>query len=129
MSREPKSKPAEKPVKPRFNDVTFVNWSLSADDKVSCKAWLLGDGEMDNAISNLIETGYKVTSSWDGYRSCFTASIVPTSDAKDNQGYILTGKGSTALKAVKQAMYIHHYIMDGNWAAWSTATKAEELDD
>jgi len=129
MARDPKNKPTPTPTQPRFNDVQFVNWSLSAEQKASCKEWLLKQGEMDNAISTLIEAGYKVTVSWDKYRACFTSSVVPTADAKSNQGYILTGKGSTPLKATKQALYIHYHIMGEEWASYSTATNAEELDD
>lgn len=129
MARDPKNKPATKPTAQRFNDVQFVNWSLSAEEKQECKSWISAGEDLDNAISSVIEAGYKVTTSWDRYRSCYTASIVPTPDAKSNQGYILTGKGSTALKAAKQALFIHYRIMGEEWAAYSTATNAEELDD
>jgi len=118
-----------KPTQPRFNDVQFVNWSLSADEKIACKNWSLTQEDYDNAIGQLIEGGYKVTVSYDNFRSCFTASIVPTKDAKSNQGYILTGKGSTPLKAAKQALYIHFHIMGEEWAAYSTSKSVEELDD
>lgn len=129
MTREPKNKPETKPTVPRFNDVKFINWSLSADEKLAVKQWVLSIEEIDDAISKLVEAGYKVTSSWDTYRSCFTASIVPTQDAKINQGFILTGKGSTALKAIKQALYIHHYVMNEDWSSYSTAKGIEEIDD
>lgn len=129
MSREPKPQPKGKPTQPRFNDVQFVNWSLTDEEKAACKEWSVTMGDFDNALGKLIEEGYKVTVSYDNYRSCFTASIVPTKDAKMNVGYILTGKGSTPLKAIKQVLYIHFYIMGGEWAAYSTAKNAEELDD
>lgn len=129
MARDPKNKPNPKPTVPRFNDVKFVNWSLDSDQKQQCKVWLPTGEEISDAMSNAIQAGYKITTSWDGFRSCFTASIVPTQDAKANQGYILTGKGSTPLKAVKQALYIHYVVMDEDWAAYSTAGYAEELDD
>lgn len=129
MSRDPKNKPTPKPTQPRFNDVQFVNWSLSVEEKAAVKAWLLTLEEYDDFIGGLVEAGYKITISYDNFRSCFTASIVPTKDAKSNQGYILTGKGSTPFKAVRQAMYIHFYIMDGEWSSYSTAKAVEELDD
>lgn len=129
MARDPKNKPASKPTQPRFNDVQFVNWSLSAEEKAAVKAWVLTIEEYDNFIGGLVEAGYKITVSYDNFRACFTASIVPTKDAKSNQGYILTGKGSTPIKAIRQAMYTHYYIMDGEWASYSTAKAAEELDD
>lgn len=126
---KPTSSKKSAPTQPRFNDVQFVNWSLSVDEKAACKAWNLVLSEFDDALANLIESGYKTTLSYDNFRACYTASIVPTKDAKSNQGYILTGKGSTAFKALKQALYIHYHIMGEEWAAYSTAKAVEELDD
>lgn len=129
MARDPKNKSVTKPTQPRFNDVQFVNWSLNPEEKSACKAWDLSREDYANAIGGLIEGGYKVTVSYDSFRSCFTASIVPTKDAKSNQGYILTGKGSDPLKAIKQVLYIHYHIMGEEWSSYSTAKAVEELDD
>ncbi len=129
MARDPKDKPNPKPTQPRFNDVNFINWSLSAEEKAACKQWALDVASYDSDLGRLIQSDYKLTLSWDGFRSCYTASIVPTKDNKINAGYILTGKGSTPLKAAKQALYIHFYVMAEEWAAYSTAGAAEELDD
>jgi hypothetical protein len=129
MSRNPKDVKRTVPTKARFNDMKFINWSLSDDERAACKAWALSLEDYDNALISLVEAGYKITISYDNYRSCFTCSVVATPDAKSNQGYILAGKGSTPLKAAKQALYIHFHIMGEDWAAYSTATAAEELDD
>lgn len=129
MSREPKDKNPVPPKQPRFNDVQFVNWSLTEEHKAACKIWLKTLEDVEEALHSTIEAGYKVTLSYDTYRSCYTASIVPTKDAKSNQGFILTGKGSTPLKAAKQAMYIHYLVMDEEWANYSNQAKVEELDD
>lgn len=129
MARDPKPTKPKPPVQSRFNDVQFVNWSLDASQKAACKAWVLSLEDFDNALATLIEAGYKTTLSYDSFRSCYTCSIVPTKDAKNNQGYILTGKGSTATKALKQALYIHFHVMSEDWASYSTAKAIEELDD
>lgn len=129
MSREPKTSKPSTPKKPRFNDVVFVNWSLSVEDKVACKAWLVVEGDIDNALLTVIEEGYKVTCSYDSYRACFTASLIPQNDDSPNKGYILSGKGSTPLKATKQALFIHYRIMGSEWATYSTQRESEELDD
>jgi len=129
MAKAPKPTKAQAPTQQRFNDVQFINWSLSAEEKQSCKIWVLTLEDFDNALATLIEGGYKTTLSYDSFRSCYTCSIVPTKDAKSNQGFILTGKGSTATKALKQALYIHFHIMSEDWASYSTAQAIEELDD
>lgn len=129
MARDPKPTKPKAPQPNRFNDVTFVNWSLSQEEKAACKSWVLSLEDFDNALATLIEAGYKTTLSYDSFRTCYTCSIVPTKDAKSNQGYILTGKGSTATKALKQALYTHFHIMAEEWASYSTAKAQEELDD
>lgn len=129
MSREPKSKTPTPPKKQRFNDSIFVNWSLSDEEKASCKAWCPTLEEMDAAETSLIHADYKITVSWDDYRSCYTASLLPQGSDHINAGYILTGKGSTPSKARKQALFVHFHVMDGQWATYSTGGNAEELDD
>lgn len=129
MSRNPKDKPTGVQKTPRFNDAKFVNWSLTAEEKVACKEWLVVDGDVDNALLTFIEEGNKVTCSYDSFRSCFTASLIPSDDKSPNKGYILSGKGSTPLKAIKQALFVNYRIMDGEWSTYSTASYAEELDD
>lgn len=129
MARDPKPTKPKAPTQRRFNDVTFVNWSLSPEEKAACKAWVLSLEDYDDALATLIEGGYKTTLSYDNFRSCYTCSVVPQKDAKSNQGFILTGKGSTATKALKQALYIHFHVMSEEWASYSTAKSVEELDD
>jgi len=119
-----KGKPAE-----RFNDAKFINWSLSVEDKAACKGWLLKAQEMDDCLTALVAADFKVTVSWSEFNNCFTASIIPQGANNVNKGYILTGKGSTSLKAIKQALYIHFHIFNQDWAAYSKVAPDEELDD
>lgn len=113
----------------RFNDVTWINWSLSKEQKAEVKDWSPDIEELDDMEAEIIQEGNKVTLSWDEYASCYTCSIVPTSDHKTNQGFILTGKGSLPFKAKKQAFYIHKQVFGGDWSTYSTGSRAEELDD
>lgn len=129
MSRNPKDTKPATPTAPRFNNAQFVNWALSDEEKAACKAWDLSTSDFDDALAKLIEGGYKITISYDAFRSCYTTSIVPSPTAKNNQGYILPGKGSTALKSLKQVLYIHFHIMGEDWAAYSTAGAVELMDD
>jgi len=121
--------PKPKSNTPRFNDVTFVNWALSDQEKVDVKAWNFTHDDLNEALIALVEGGYKVTFSYDTFNTCYSCAFVPTKDAKSNQGYILSGKGSTPLKAFKQCAYIHYHIMGEEWAAYSTARRGEVIDD
>ena len=129
MSRQPKNESKQAPKRPRFNDAVFINWSLTDEQKASCKAWCNSLEDMDALETQLIQSNYKITVSWDDFRSCYTASLLPQGDAHENAGYILTGKGSTPSKARKQALFVHFHVMDGQWASYSKGTGQEELDD
>lgn len=129
MSRNPTNGGKQRKTAARFNDVKWINWSLSVEEKAIVKAWQPTIEEFDDLELKTIQAGHKITTSYDNYGDCYTASIVPTADNTTNQGYILTGKGSTPFKARKQALYIHHQIFQGDWSAYSTGGGKEELDD
>jgi ribosomal protein S26 len=121
----------EKKRKPtaRFNDVTFINWSLTIEQKAEIKAWLVDAEEIDDLETEIIQENCKITRSYDDFSSCYTCSIVPTGKHKTNFGFILVGKGSTPVKAFKQAVYIHKQVFAGDWSTYSTGSRAEEMDD
>lgn len=129
MSRDPSNGKTRSSKSARFNDVKWINWSLSAEEKAVIKAWELTLEELDNLETKTIQSGHKITTSYDNYGDCYTASIVPTAENKLNQGFILTGKGSTPTKARKQALYIHLKIFGGDWSSYSTGAGKEEIDD
>lgn len=77
----------------------------------------------------LTETDHKLTIRWDDKNEAFACWIVPTTDGHANEGLLLSGRGSTPLKAVRQALYIHFYLFEGNWAEGYSQLKQEDLDD
>lgn len=113
----------------RFNDATFINWSLTVEQKSKIKAWSPTFGEVDDLLSEVIQEGCKVSFGFDDYGQSFTCSIVPQASHKTNYGYILVGRGSTPLKAFKQVLYIHREIFGGDWSTYSKEGNIEELDD
>jgi len=119
---------ARKPTQ-RFNDAKFINWSLSVEQKQQVKAWLPDLEEVDDLETEIIQEHAKITRSYDEFAECYSCSIVPTAKHKTNYGYILVGKGSTPLKAFKQAVYIHKQVFSGDWSTYSTGGRAEEMDD
>lgn len=123
-SRAKSRKPAN-----RFNDAVFINWSLTKEQKAEVKAWSPDVEEVDEIEAEIIQENCKITRSYDDFASCYSCSIVPTNKHKTNHGYILVGKGSTPLKAFKQAVYIHKQVFAGDWSTYSTGGRAEELDD
>lgn len=113
----------------RFNDATFINWSLSVEQKQEVKAWSPTSGEVDDLLSEVIQEDCKVTFGYDDFGQSFTCSFVPQAKHKTNYGFILVGRGSTPVKAFKQAFYIHKSVFSGDWSTYSKGSRTEELDD
>lgn len=116
-------------TKERFNDVRFVNYDLSADEKVQCKAWLPDLSLVDDALLKLVESGYRVTLRYDERSSGYSCFVQSTDEKSDNAGLMLTGRGSTPLKAAKNALFKHFVVFDLVWSAWAEKPSATEFDD
>lgn len=107
------------------SSVIWVNYTLSADQKAELKSQTF---DFDNALLRLTEEGMKVTIAYDDFNECYSCYLIPKSPDHTNAGCILSGRGSTPIKAIKQAAYIHWNIFDGDWSD-ARQSRREELDD
>ena len=121
-------KPAKKKSQ-STGQAQFINYTLNKDERAACKAWLPTLDEMDNAALRLAEEGYKCSLKWDDFSSSFAAFVTASDPTNPNAAFILSGRGSTPLKALKQAMYLHWYVTEGNWAIAYRPPQRDELDD
>jgi hypothetical protein len=121
-------KSSAKPSKTSFAQSEFINFPLSAEQKRDIKAWQPTFEEIDNVLLKLAEADYRITLRWDERSEAFAAWINPTGEDHPNNGLTLSGRGSTPLKALKQALYIHN-LFDGDWAGNYKLFKEDELDD
>lgn len=128
--RNPKDEKTDKAKREKKQyDVKFVNYTLSVEQKRDLKnlPWTLE--EHDTALIRLNEGGYNVSHKWDEYNECFSCFVSPTKENDANQGYILTGRGSTPVKAFKQVCYLHWQIFDQDWSEHYTSKEHEDFDD
>lgn len=122
----PKSSSKQNPKQDRLsNDIAWVNYNLSDEQKAELKAQ---NFNLDNALVRLTEEDMKVTISFDSYNECYACFLIPKSQTDPNFGAILSGRGSTPAKAVKQACYIHWNIFDRNWSD-GRLPRREVIDD
>lgn len=122
---------AQKKTKPGtggFQASEFINYPLAAEQKREIKAWLPTFEDIDDALLKLTEGGYRITLRWDERSEAFACWVNPSGEDHPNNGLTLSGRGSTPLKAVKQALYIHN-LFDGDWASNYRQFKEEDLDD
>jgi len=114
---------------PRFNETVFISFPLSDEQKKEIKNAVWDIEVCDNAVLQLCEENYKVTFSYDDYSSAYAAFITPKGDKHINAGFILTGRGSSPHKALKQAYYVHTQLFDRDWSAWKDDRRTADLDD
>jgi len=121
--------PAKNKPTPNFPQATFVSYTLSEDQRKELKKTLFSFDEIDSQMLKLLEEDYKITFRPDTFNKCHACWLIPAGDKHSNAGMILSGRGSTPLKALKQALYIHYQIFDGEWGAWRDTSKGEDIDD
>jgi hypothetical protein len=110
-----------------FEPAVFVNVNLEAEQKAEVKAAKWDSGEFDTSMSVLMVDGYKLSIRYDKFNDCFAAWLLPVNTHK-NKGLILAGRGSTPMRAVKQLVYIHYKVLDGDWTSEQPQSR-EVLDD
>lgn len=123
MSKKAESGGKKPPAK--TSDIVWVNYSLSDEQKQELKSQVF---DFDTALTRLTEEDMKVTISYDSYNECYSCFLIPKNPESVNYGAILSGRGSTPIKAVKQAAYLHWQIFEGNWSD-GRLSKKEVIDD
>jgi len=116
-------------TKARWNDVQFVNCELTVEEKAICKGWLTDYGEFDDQLSKLLEGSYRVSIKHDVKFGPYSAFIQPVAQDSVNAGLCLSGRGSTAGKAVKQAMFKHYVVFDEACPRRAKEPAGFEIDD
>jgi len=113
----------------RFNDAQFVRYELDKALQASCKAWEITSDAMLDAINRLADDGYAITVKWDSYSEAYLASVRQTRDNGKNSGFVLTGRGSSGAKALKQALFKHFEVMDTDWSQYAERRGIDAIDD
>jgi hypothetical protein len=128
--KRPAKRQVNQPVKKQWSpgQNTFVNYDLTLNEREQCKAWQLTLEELDNLMLGMVESGYNITLNYDVRNQAYGCFIKVRSDENVNAGLILTGRGSTPLKAFKQAYYKHTTVFDGTWGSYDVLNN-NGLDD
>jgi len=114
--------------RPAFQKSEFINYDLSKTEKEACKAWDMSLSELDLMMQKLNESSYKISVGWDNYSRAFASFLVPQDAQMENYGLILTGRGTTPVKAIKQVLFKHYNVLGDDWTNFSRGDH-EPLDD
>lgn len=94
--------------------VHWVSVTLTDEDKARIKSVPNVFEGIDDTLVAMCHDGYKFKLSFDAFNDCYSCFVLP-GDGSANAGWILTGRGSTPLKALKQALYIHSVVLEADW--------------
>lgn len=94
---------------------TFVRGELSDQEKEHVKAQKYEWEDIVEHISSLVEDDYKLTIARDAFNSSYACWITPQNPGNPNHGFILSGRGPSALAAFAVAFYKHFTKFDGLW--------------
>lgn len=117
------------PTTPRYNNTVFVNYELSVDEKAHCKVWLEDILTFDGQFQRFISDGYKTSVKWDEKNNAFACYVTHPKQKFNEADLLLTGRGSTPCKAIKQAMFKHYVVFDCEWGGYAERLALDPLDD
>jgi len=106
----------------------FVRYDLTEAEKAKVKGTEFDEIALVETIEKLTQAGYKMTFRWDDYNECQGCWLLAPENDENNKGLILTGRGSTSLKAFKQAAWLHFTRFKEIWPQ-PTSKRELELDD
>lgn len=122
-SRSPASKT------PRFNDVRFVNFELDDQQLLENKNHELTLPELSDWLLMLCSDGYGISFRYDDRNECYAAYMSRRDTEHRNSGLMLSARGSSPVKALKQLCYKHFVGLDGDWSEWGEQPRKLGIDD
>lgn len=107
----------------RFDSSRFVQYELDEDERLKCKQWSLSCDDLWMELLALCDDGYSVSVKFDAYSEAYACFVQVRGDTDNpNNGLILTGRGSTPFKSVKQAVFKHKSI-GPSWVRYAEKSK------
>ena len=106
----------------------FIEYDLTEQERADLKKREFDLVIADVALTNLVQDNYRVSFGFDFYNNTFTCSLSHKDSTHVNAGWVLVGRGSTPIKALKQVAYKHHEVFGEQWSN-ARAMSRSELDD
>jgi hypothetical protein len=128
-------KPQKKPTQSRKSYEPlpfygFIQYSLTDGEKSFLKEQGVDYERLFDTMEGLIENGWTFKFGYDSYNHAFQTVVAQRFPDSPQVGYMLTGRGSTSIKSLRQALYI------GEQVTWDLASffkthsqPRDEIDD
>lgn len=112
-----------------FQKSTFVDYSLTPRELAAMKQWAKERTDVSDMMHKVIETGYKLTFSWDERNQCHCCWMIPAVPQNDNFGLILSGRGRNPVNALCQCLWCHFVKFKAAWPGKQANEKIPTWDD
>lgn len=113
----------------RFDDSKFVNYELDAIQQKACKEHEVTEVLVFSQLDELCGDGYSFGVRLDRDGVTFASFMQFRGDSGINAGLILSGRGSSPFKALKQVLYKHYVCLDGDWRPFAEHGSGVSIDD
>lgn len=105
----------------------FIEVELDETERAACRVWINDGAQLLELMQQLADDKYTIKLSYEARNECYAAYIsghwqLNKPDAK----WTLSGRGSTAGNAIRQALYKHYEILGGDWSAHKTGVQREK---
>lgn len=97
-------------------DSEFINRELSDKETLAYRVWRDDFQTVMEIFDAAIQEEYKFSQKWDSYSESPCCFMFPPGDSA-NAGFILTGRGGNAYRALAECLYKHSAIFGGDWQA------------
>lgn len=105
--------------------VGFADVELTQVDKAALKAMGDMDGEAWETVLELVETGYKMSLSYDELHTTYNLSLTCNDSQNQNAGLTLTGRGGSLRAATLSLWYKHTQMLKGDWTSARSMQKGK----
>jgi len=120
---------SDRPKAERFNNMQFIQYELDKDQQKACKDHAISADQLFDEMLALISDGYRISLQYDTYGECYGCFMHTRVEGHPNYGYMLTGRGSSPLKALKQLIYKHSVCLDRHWSGYAEPRRGVAIDD
>jgi len=101
----------------------YVEIRLDTAQKEAFRQWAAEQTDVFALVSEQTEAGYRFSLGWDDYNLAQMCSVTTKDRENTNAGWVLVGRGSTAERALYQALFKHLIVAKGDWLNTPTVSK------
>lgn len=118
-----------RPTKARFNDVQFVQLEPDKEELLAIKNSAVTPEDVLDFVTQQSEAGYRISHKYDDFSEAHAVYCQPLDDDHENSGLVMSGRGSSAFKALRQLMWKFSRCPDGQWPRPDFDKRAYLIDD